>query len=313
MGELMNIIHKILMDKYTQIRLEGSSKEKEEKVIEAHELILKLANVARREGLLALEEQAENFDINDENMELLSTLLMLLVDGTDSEMLTEIGINKMITYNLPSYDGLISLMFFRGSLMIQAGENPYLIENYLKSMMPDSSRKMLEKRECDKRLAMVSKQTEDIVKKLCEDDRELDEADYSIVNQTALTFAAISDKSMERLLREIDNTCIALAMKAMPGKARKRVFDNVSTRLGILLAEDMAFMGLVRMKDVEDACRNILQVFVRLVDYGEIVGGDITVLKMVLNIYDNAEKRNQELREQYKDIKKLIEEIYGSD
>ena len=48
-------------------------------------------------------------------------------------------------------------------------------------------------------------------------------------------------------------------------------------------------------------------------DYGEIVAGDTTVLRMVLDIYDNAEKRNQELREQYKDIKNLIEEIYGRD
>lgn len=306
----MEMLHKFLMDRYDEIRLEGSSEDKEAKVIDAYDLVKELANVARREGLLALEECVENFDINDESMELFSALLMLLVDGTDPKILAEIGINKMISNNLPSYDGLVNLIFFRGSMMIQAGMNPYLIDIYLKSMMPDSCRKILEKRECENKLSMVSEQPEDSIRRLCEEDKELDNEDYGIVNQTALTFIAISDKSMERLLREIDNTCIAVAMKTMPGKARKRVFDNVSTRLGILLAEDMAFMGPVRMKDVEDACNDILKIFVRLVDYGEIVGFDTSVLKVVLDIYDSAEKKNRELREQYKDIKKLIEEIY---
>ena len=197
--------------------------------------------------------------------------------------------------------------------MIQAGMNPYLIDIYLKSMIPDSCRKILEKREYENKLFKVLEQPKDSIKKLCEDDKEPDREDYGIVNQTALTFLAISDKSMERVLREIDNTCIAVAMKGMPGKARKRVFDNVSTRLGILLAEDMEFMGPVRMKDVEDVCKDILKIIVRLVDRGEIVGFDTSVLKVVLSIYDSAQKRNHEMQKQYKDIKKLIDDIYGRD
>lgn len=307
----MEMLHKLLMDKYEEIRLEGSSEEKEAKVIEAYDLIIEFANVARREGFLALEECAEKLDTNDKSIELFSELLMLLVDGTEPKILAEIGINKMISNDLPSYDGLLNLLFFQGSRMLQAGENPCLIENYLKSMMPDSCRKMLEKREHKKELSMSLERQEDSIRRLCEDNKEPDNEDYGIINQTALTFMGISDRSMARLLREIDNTCIALAMKAMPGKARKRVFDNVSTRLGILLAEDMAFMGPVRMKDVEEACKDILRIFVRLVDYGEIIGFDTAVLKMVLAIYDSAQKRNRELCEQYKDIKKLIEEIYG--
>ena len=309
----MEMLHKLLTDRYDEIRLEGSSEDKEAKVMDAHDLVMELANVARKEGLLALEECAENLNIRDESMELFSTLLMLIVDGTDPKIVAEIGINKMIANNLTAYDGLISLMFFRGSLMIQAGENPYLIDNYLKSMLPDSCRKIIEKREHEKKSAMETAQPEDAIRRLCEDDKETDEEDYSIVNQTAIAFLSISDQSMERLLREIDNACIALAMKAMPGKARKRVFDNVSTRLGILLAEDMTFMGPVRMKDVEDACKDILKIFVRLVDRGEIIGFDTTVLKMMLAIYDSAQERNRELREQYKDIKKLIDGIYARD
>ena len=306
----MELLHKFLMDRYGEIRLEGSSKEKEEKVIEAYDLVREFANVARKEGLLALEECAQNLDINNESIELFFTLIMLLVDGTDPEILTEIGINKIITNTLPAYDGLISLIFLRGSLMIQAGTNPYLIERYLKSMIPNSCKNILEKREDKNKFAIVEKQAEDLIKRLCEDNKEPDKEDYGIVNQTALALIAISDKSMERLLREIDNNCIAVAMKAMPGKARKRVFDNVSARLGLLLAEDMEFMGPVRMKDAEDACNTILRHFVRRVDYGEIVGFDTSVLKVVLDIYNRAQKRNHEIREQYKDIKKLIEEIY---
>lgn len=306
----MEMLHKLLIDRYHEIRLEGSSANENAKVIDAYDLIKELAKVARKEGLLALEECAEKLKIKDQSTELLFELLMLLVDGTDPQILAEIGINRIIVNNLTSYDGLISLLFFQGSLMIQAGMNPYLMDIYLMSMIPDSCKKILEERKFENQFSEVSEQSVDLIRRLCEDDKGEDYEDYGIVNQTALTFIAISDKSMERLLREIDNTCIAIAMKAMPGKGRKRVFDNVSTRLGKLLAEDMTFMGPVPMRDVEEACKDILKKFIRLVDYGEIIGFDITVLKIVLDIYDSADKRNRELRERYKDIKKLIEEIY---
>lgn len=45
-------------------------------------------------------------------------------------------------------------------------------------------------------------------------------------------------------------------------------------------------------------------------DCGEIADFDTFVLKVVLDIYDNAEKKNRELGEPYKDLRKIIENIY---
>lgn len=309
----MELLHQLFMDRHDEIRREGSSEDQEAKVIDAYELVKKFANVARREGLLALEECAENLDQGNKSQELFSELLILVVDGTEPKILTEIGFHKIIADHLPSYDGLISLLFLRGSLMIQEGVNPYLMDIYLKSMMPVSCKKLLAQWESRQKCSMADvaeEQPKDKIRRLCEDEKEPEQGDYGIVNQAALALIALSDRSMERLLREIDNISITVAMKGMPGKARKRIFDNVSTRLGIMLAEDMSFMGPVRMKDVEAACHEILKKLLRLEDRGEIAGFDTSVLKIVMDVYDRAEKNNRELREQYKDIKQLIEEIY---
>lgn len=39
---------------------------------------------------------------------------------------------------------------------------------------------------------------------------------------------------MQRLLRDTDNINSTIVMKGLPGKARARIFDNVSNRLGTI-------------------------------------------------------------------------------
>lgn len=304
----MDMLHKLLMNKYFEIKVEGKSKEKEEKVVEAYDLIIELANATRKLGLLELENRAYELNDKDSNQRFLATLLKLIVNGTESEILAEIGLNFIIADNITAYDGLICLMFFRGSLLIQAGENPLLIADYLKSMIPETCREIIENCEKECGYATDSQDTYDLIQKLCEGNEKLDEKDGSIINQTALVLVALSDYSLQQVLRGVDSICIATAIKALPGIARKRIFDNVSKRYGKMLVEDMQ---TVYKSEAEQACYQIMKVFVKMEEYCEIEGYDTTVLKFVLSIYDEANKREAELRDKYKSLRKLIDEIYG--
>ena len=127
-----------------------------------------------------------------------------------------------------------------------------------------------------------------------------------------MTLLELSAQEMQRFLRDIDNTDLTLAMKGLPGKARAWIFDNVSNRLGIMLAEDMKYMGPVRMKDVEEVCVNIMKIVIKLEDRGEIMPRDFAILKVVIDMYETAQKQNKELKERYKELHKIIEQIYQS-
>lgn len=88
----------------------------------------------------------------------------------------------------------------------------------------------------------------------------------------------LDDRSIQRVLREIDNNDLALALKNANAEVQKVVFRNVSQRLASMLKEDMDYMGPVRVKDVENAQLKIVNTIRRLEDIGEIIisrgGGD---------------------------------------
>ena len=146
------------------------------KVQQAHEAevirnIINLSNVARKEGLLALEEAANN--IEDD---FLKKGIMLIVDGTDPELvrsimlynmddMSTIGPNMAVALLTTLYGSLLANwlcvpisfklkmnneleikmkeVMVEGLLSIQAGENPRVIEEKLKSFLAPSVREQI--------------------------------------------------------------------------------------------------------------------------------------------------------------------------
>ncbi len=90
--------------------------------------------------------------------------------------------------------------------------------------------------------------------------------------------ANLDDKSIQRILREIENNDIAVALKGVSDEVQDVIFRNLSSRLADMIEEDMEYMGPIRLKDVEEAQQKIVSVVRKLEDAGEIVisrgGGD---------------------------------------
>ena len=289
--------------------------EKISMVMDAYERMIFFTDTARKEGLLALEEASNALDLNDVTQEFLSQQIMLVVDGTDSEIVAEIGMNRIVANAFASYDCLIVLMYYKAALLIQEGCNPRLLEECMKSLMPGFVKEVLIQKACEGALPEELKEAEDakeLISSLCKDNKEINEKDHSIINQTAMTLMALSDGAMQRLLRDTDNADLVVAMKGLPGKARARIFDNVSTRLGMLFAEDMEYMGPVRAIDVEEACVTIMKILIKLEAAGEVASLDLATLKVVIDMYETAQKENNELKEKYRELHEIIEKIYES-
>ncbi len=92
----------------------------------------------------------------------------------------------------------------------------------------------------------------------------------------------LDDRAIQRVLRDVDNSDLAIALKGANEEVQNAIFNNLSKRLALMIREDMEFMGPVRMKDVEEAQQKIVNTIRRLEDASEIVisrgGGDEIVV-----------------------------------
>ena len=93
---------------------------------------------------------------------------------------------------------------------------------------------------------------------------------------------SLDDRSVQRVLREVDNNELAVALKGSNEEVQNLIFSNLSSRLATMIREDMDFMGPVRMKDVEEAQQKIVNIIRKLEDSAEIIisrgGGDEIVV-----------------------------------
>lgn len=80
----------------------------------------------------------------------------------------------------------------------------------------------------------------------------------------------IQDKDIQRILREVDRKDLALALKIADDKLKDKIFSNMSERAADLLKEELQYMGMVKLKDVEAAQARIIDTIKSLEDSEEI-------------------------------------------
>jgi flagellar motor switch protein FliG len=80
----------------------------------------------------------------------------------------------------------------------------------------------------------------------------------------------INDKDIQKIMREIDRKDLALALKVSEEKLKDKIFKNMSERAADLLREELQYMGMVKLKEVEGAQARIIDVIKALEEQGEI-------------------------------------------
>jgi flagellar motor switch protein FliG len=91
----------------------------------------------------------------------------------------------------------------------------------------------------------------------------------------------LDDRAVQRILRDVDNKDLILALKGASEEVKNLIFRNLSKRAADLLREDLAISGPVRLRNVEAAQQNIVNVIRRLEAAEEIVvsrGGEDDVI-----------------------------------
>lgn len=120
-------------------------------------------------------------------------------------------------------------------------------------------------------LNLVDRSTEKtIIESLEEDDPELAEE----IKKRMFVFEDIvmlDDRAIQKVLREVDTSELAKALKSVDTEVQDKIYRNMSKRAAQLLKEDMEYMGPIRMKDVEEAQQKIVSIIRKLEEAGEIV------------------------------------------
>ncbi len=80
----------------------------------------------------------------------------------------------------------------------------------------------------------------------------------------------IDDRSIQRILREVETKDLGLALKGVGDDVRDKILKNMSERASAMLADDMEFMGPVRSADVQEKQTFIVSVIRSLEASGEI-------------------------------------------
>ncbi len=87
--------------------------------------------------------------------------------------------------------------------------------------------------------------------------------------------STLDERSLQRLLREIDVKELALALKSASGELRTQVMGVMSQRASAALKEEIEMLGPSRKRDIERAQTSIVAMVRTLEDAGEIVIGGV--------------------------------------
>ena len=92
---------------------------------------------------------------------------------------------------------------------------------------------------------------------------------------------SLDNASIQRIIREVDQKDLAIALKGSSEEVRERIFRNVSKRAAEMLKEEIEFMGPVRLREVEEAQQRIVSIIRKLDETGEIIisrGGEDAII-----------------------------------
>lgn len=86
--------------------------------------------------------------------------------------------------------------------------------------------------------------------------------------------ARLTPQAIQSVLRDADRADLKLALRGAAEELKDLFFSGMSERSGKLLREEIAALGPVRLRDVEDAQSNLVRVAKSLADRGEITLAD---------------------------------------
>ncbi|KAI7248212.1 hypothetical protein KC345_g11877, partial [Hortaea werneckii] len=115
----------------------------------------------------------------------------------------------------------------------------------------------------------------------------------------------VDNRSIQRIIKDIDNADLQLALKVASEEVRDVIFRNMSKRMAETFREEMEYMGPVRLRDVEEAQTRIVGTIRRLEESGEIIiargGGDDIIARQYAGLAEEPDSEETPGEVHYQD------------
>lgn len=217
------------------------------------------------ETLNFMEPQVVFDLIRDEHPQIIATILVHLKRGQAADVLARFDDRER-------NDIMLRIATFGGVQPAALQELTEVLNNLLNGQNLKRS-KMGGVRPAAEILNLLKSQQEDAA---IEAVREFDpELAQKIIDEMFLfeNLVEVEDRSIQRILQEIENESLIVALKGAEEPLREKFFRNMSKRQADIMIEDLKSRGPVRMSQVENEQKAILLVVRRLAESGEVVIG----------------------------------------
>ena len=218
--------------------------------------IVAMAKKAKRNGLLALVQEAE-----ETNSFLLRKGLQLVLEGVQPALVKTTLEYYILSGSYTGKDLLERCIIMEGVLAIQNGINPQIIQELLISLFGENGHEAYEAEFGDKKTDKLEAFFEKIKK---------DRAVTPLSSKLGHTIMQLDDQSIQQCLKEISTVDLARALKGMEGEAKIKVFKNLPKRSAAILQETVQHLDLMRDSEMNEAQEKILLVISGLEEQGDI-------------------------------------------
>jgi len=81
----------------------------------------------------------------------------------------------------------------------------------------------------------------------------------------------LDNRSIQKVLKEVDNKELAMALKACSEPLKEKILSNMSKRAADMISEELSYMGPVRLREVESVQQHVIDIIRRLEEEGEVI------------------------------------------
>lgn len=181
-------------------------------------LIVKLAETARKEGVLALEDMAKT----ETDSFFIKKGIAMVCDGQDPAIVREVLSNFIWFSPYKGSELLIRMISMEGILAIQRGENPYILRDLLLSMLGEPFYE-----EACIQLGINNNKTEDSIVERYFNDMET-ETYPAGTNLLEDVFALMGNRDIQMILRGTELDVFVPAFRGSSKKVQHRLCENLS-------------------------------------------------------------------------------------
>ncbi|WP_145542201.1 flagellar motor switch protein FliG [Yersinia alsatica] len=217
------------------------------------------------ETLNFMEPQAAFDLIRDEHPQIIATILVHLKRGQAADVLSKFD-------DRARNDIMLRIATFGGVQPAALQELTEVLSNLLHGQNLKRSKMGGVRPAAEILNLMKNQQEEAAIEAVREFDQELAQ---KIIDEMFLfeNLVEIEDRSIQRILQDIDNESLIIALKGADAPLRDKFFRNMSRRQADLMMEDLSSRGPVRMSQVEAEQKSILLIVRRLAESGEVIIG----------------------------------------